>query len=352
MEKYGIRNIELDWFRSYLRNRTQSVKHNNKLSKPLNVDLGVPQGSTLGPLLFTLFVNDLPMHVSNGRCSMFADDTIIYCNDTSTVNLNDTMNDTLNQVCKWYEANRLVLNVSKSSSMLIDSNSSTGCNDDFQLSLNGNPIEHVHSTKYLGVFIDDKLKFDIHVCELTKVLSRKLAWLARLRHIVPGNVLKLTYSAYIMPVFDYACSVWGCSRSNVNNIQRLQNRAARIICGNFDIINFRGIDLVKSLGWQTIDERINYFLGITMYNCIHGTAPMYLSNSVVMACETSDRHTRLNDTLQVHIPYCRTDKFKKSFIYRGSCIWNNLPDDIHYANSLSQFKSLLKGTHRANTAVV
>ena len=349
MEKYGIRANELKWFKSYLRNRTQSVKHNNKLSKPMNVNIGVPQGSTLGPLLFTLFVNDLPIYISNGRCSMFADDTIVYCNDSNIANLNDKMNESLHEIYKWYSANRLVLNVSKSNSMLITPSNGFDDRNDFQMYLNGNPVKNVNYTKYLGVYIDDQLKFDYHVNELSKNISKKLAWLTRLRHIVPNNVLRLTYNTFIMPLFDYACSVWGCSRNNIYYIQRLQNRAARIICGNFDIVNTRGIDLVSSLGWQTIEQRINYFLGVTMYNCIHGTAPMYLCNSVVMACECNDRYTRLNDTMQVQVPCFKTDAFKRSFIYRSSVVWNNLPDHVQNANSLHQFKFLNK-CNRGNTA--
>ena len=341
LQKYGVRNIELKWFQSYLDNRTQSVKHINKLSTPLSVNIGVPQGSTLGPLLFMLFVNDLPMHISNGQCSMYADDTIIYCNDRNVADLNDDLNDTLDQVNEWYKANKLVLNVSKSNAMLIHSNSE--CNDErFQPILDGNFIDQVKSTKYLGVHIDDKLNFCSHINELTKTLSKKLSWLARLRHIVPSNILKLTYSTYIMPIFDYACTVWGCSNSNISSIQRLQNRAARIICGNFDIVNVRGIDLVKSLGWQTIEERINYFLSVTMYNCVYGIAPSNLCNSIIMACETSDRETRLSSGLKVSVPSTRTDVFKRSFNYRGAIAWNNLPDRAHNAVSTESFKFFVK----------
>lgn len=244
MLKYRIRNTEIEWFKSYLSNRTQSVKHNKKLSEPLLVNVGVPQGSTLGPLLFTLFVNDLPMHVTNGRCSMYADDTIIYCYDANIECRTDSMNDTLDHVNKWYKVNRLVLNVSKSNSMLIRSNLENSNVANFKVYLNETTLNGLPSTNYLGVYIDQNLKFDTHVMELIKTVSRKLGWLGRLRHIVPLNVLKLTYSTYIMPNFDYGCTVWGCSKKDVELIQRLQNRTARIVCGNYDIVYTRGIDLV------------------------------------------------------------------------------------------------------------
>jgi hypothetical protein len=350
MKKYGVKNIELNWFASYLSDRTQSVRQNNILSEPLEVKIGVPQGSTLGPLLFMVFVNDLPIFVNNGRCSMYADDTIVYCNNADVNHLVGNMNDTLFEVNEWYKANRLVLNISKSNSMLIGSNVNDDDIRNFQVTLGGMPLNCNQSTKYLGVHIDQNLKFETHVSELSSVLSRKLSWLARLRHIVPNNVLQLTYITYIMPVFDYACSVWGCTRKNIDVVQRLQNRAARIVSGNFDIINVRGIDLVKELGWQTIEERVNYFLSVTMYNSIYGYAPSYLCNSVVMACEANDRNTRINNTLQVDVPSSRTSDFERSFIYRASNFWNTLPHSIHMATSTESFKRLLKDYTRANTA--
>ena len=89
----------------------------------------------------------------------------------------------------------------------------------------------------------------------------------------------------MLPNFDYACTIWGSVNANTKCIQRLQNRAARIICNNFDIINYRGIDLVRELQWLSISQRINYFLCVLVFNCIHGNAPRYLSDSnVVHAC--------------------------------------------------------------------
>jgi hypothetical protein len=136
--------------------------------------------------------------------------------------------------------------------------------------------------------------------------------------------------------------VWGCSNAYVNLIQRFQNRAARIVCSNFDIVNTRGEDLVRQLKWQTIQQRINYFLSTQMYNCIHGNAPDYLVNSIVMACEASDVNTRVNDTLNVQVPFCRTDIMKRSFIYRGSKVWNDIPRDIQEATNVKEFKCHIK----------
>lgn len=339
--KYGIRNSELYWFQSYLSNRSQSVNYCNNLSGTSTVNIGVPQGSTLGPLLFVLFVNDLPMHIKNARCTMYADDTIIYVNGDKVSEANDLICDTLATVNEWYIANKLVLNVNKCNAMLISPNN-VDLDNDFEVILNGRAISNVHFTKYLGVIVDSQLKFHCNINELVKKLSQKIAWLGRLRHIVTAPVLSLVYHTYIQPIFDYCCTVWGCNAVNINAIQKLQNRAARIITSNFDIINVRGEDLVKQLKWQTIDDRIKYFLNIQMYQAIHGNSPDYLCNSIVMACESNDLSTRSHNTLNVEVPFCRTDVMKRSFIYRGSKLWNNLPDNVQNSESVNVFKHNLK----------
>lgn len=350
LSKYGIKEKELIWFKSYLTDRQQIVRYKNDTSKALSLNIGVPQGSTLGPLLFMLFVNDLPLFVTDGRCSMFADDTIVYCTDTNVEDLTAKLNSCVNNLSEWYKCNKLVLNVNKTNCMIINSSVTDLDRETFEVTLSDIRIENVTSNKYLGVTIDETLTFKNHINELVKKISSKIGWLSRLRHIVSRQILELTYKVYIQPLFDYACTVWGCSSSNINAIQRLQNRAARIITGNFDIINVRGIDLVKSLKWLTVQERIEYFLNVYMYQCIHGYAPAYLVNSVVMACEGHDRDTRLSNTMAVQLPECNSSAMQRSFINRGSVAWNKLPNHLQNCTELKNFKStvkheLLKGTN-------
>ena len=343
LTKYGINDNELHWFKSYLSERCQSVIYNNQLSNPLDCSIGVPQGSNLGPLLFTLFVNDFSTSIRNGRISMYADDTILYCDGDNVLDIARNLNECLDDAALWYSKNCLALNVKKTIGMLIGSNVNSDDLNEFNLKLSGEFIENVSMSKYLGVHVDENLKFDGHVNEIVKNISKKLSWLGRLRHIVPKNILELSYRTYIVPLFDYACTVWGYSNANVSCIQRLQNRAARIITGCFDIVNVRGVEIVKQLKWQTMQERINYFLSIHIFNCIHGNAPQNLVNSIVMACEVHDVNTRLANSFNVVVPEYRTEIYKRSFIYRASIVWNELPESIKECNNLADFKCKVKG---------
>ena len=110
------------------------------------------------------------------------------------------------------------------------------------------------------------------------------------------------------------------------------------------------MDFVKKLDcWLTTEQRVNYFLCVTMYNSTHGLAPAQLCNSVVMACETSDRDTWLSESLQVCVPEARTNDFKKSFLFRAK-VWNALPPQLHNATSSDNFKSQYEQYVQGNAA--
>ena len=134
------------------------------------------------------------------------------------------------------------------------------------------------------------------------------------------------YKTYVQSKIDFGLSIWGCSAEvNLNRVQRIQNLLARIICNNFDYIHSRGIDLVRSLKLQTIRERRDYFLCVLMFKCIHGLAPHYLSNDVTMHVDIHGYDTRSAENTDLYIPRCAKEIYKRSFLYKGSSLWNKLP---------------------------
>ena len=152
------------------------------------------------------------------------------------------------------------------------------------------------------------------------------------------------YQCIIQPILDYAIPVWGfTSQLNLSRMQRLQNRAARIITGNFDYINVRGIDIVKQLKWMNLIARRDYFVAFTVFKCIRGMAPTYISDCITICNEIAIRDTRnATSTNLVTLPYASLDIFKNSFAYRGPFIWNALPNNIRNCVTLSCFKIALK----------
>ena len=148
----------------------------------------------------------------------------------------------------------------------------------------------------------------------------------------------------MQPVFDYACIVWSTTKQgNIQKLQRAQNKAARIVSGNFDYVNFSSLDLIRAIKWPTVQEKCNYFTALLMYKSINGLT-LHLTDSLVRACDVHDRNTRSSNSKDVHVPPHKSNILKRSFIYNGSVIWNYFPSEIKRAENLNQFKYKYKTT--------
>ena len=342
LSRYGINDLEALWFSSYLRNRSQFVKCNGEISSKCHVPIGVPQGSVLGPILFSLFVNDISSHVYPCSVNLYADDTLLYCTGHDVTEATEKLQVSLNEVSKWYNGNRLALNADKSKCMVIASKHQTRNECIMNVSLNNTTMEQVKNVKYLGVIIDSNLTWNDHVSTLCKNLSYKVSQLSRSRNIVTKEMMLTIYNSIIQPTIDYAITVWGhTTMTNINKIQRLQNLSARIIVDNFDYINVRGVDLVKELKWMNVSERIKYFEQLLMFKCIHGMAPDYLCDQVTMEIDIRNVVTRSHD-MNMHVPFPKNEFARKSVFYSGAKNWNSLSGDNKDTASIDCFKRKLK----------
>ena len=165
----------------------------------------------------------------------------------------------------------------------------------------------VESAKYLGIFITSDISWDFHIQILCKQMYYLLSLLRRLRAIFPQTYCHRSISHIYSPSFTTVLQ-YGCTtQKNLTLVQRLQNHAVRVILGNFDYINFRGIELVKSLGLYTIEERRTYFLATLMFKSIHGLAPAYLCNQVVMNFDVNGYDTRGTDSVNLYLPKLKKD---------------------------------------------
>ena len=172
LRKYGICDKAHSWFESYLDNRMQRCSVNGTLSRSCSLSCGVPQGTILGPLLFLLYINDLPSCLSNCQSRMCADDTHLTYAGFSADNIQTCLNDDLVNVSNWLIANKLTLNMTKTEFMLIGSRQRLcTLTVPSRPSINGSPIEHVTTAKSLGVLIDDNLTWRSHIDKLTKKIA-------------------------------------------------------------------------------------------------------------------------------------------------------------------------------------
>ena len=338
---YGVKNSEYKWFCEYLNGRAQVVKHNNTLSNKSDITIGVPQGSVLGPILFTLFVNDITQYSETGICNLYADDTIAYCQGNTVQEVQEKLQLCVSKLSEWYSNNKLSVNTNKCEVMLIASRNRV-ISDHLDIRINGTDLLYVTCANYLGMQIDNNLSWNQYVDKLSSNIACKLNRLRRLKGVVSCDVLSKIFLTFIQPCIDYAISVWGqTSEYNIDKIQRLQNFAARMVTNNYDFINIRGIEIVKSLGWMNVRQRCFYFTTTLMFKCIHGLAPSYMVNDVVMNCDVNQMNTR-SHPMNLYVPSVTSQFGKKSFKYAGAIAWNGLPSDLKDIYIYNSFKSKLK----------
>ena len=328
--KYGIDNNELSWFKSYLSNRTQAVvNNNNNMSSFSQVNTGIPQGSVLGPVLFLVMVNDLPMHVEN--CNLYADNTMIEAVGKTIDEVVESLQIQNGQLCSWFRHNRLTVNASKSCSMIIGTRQrlkNISLSENIGITMNNEVILNKSNHVYLGLHIDNHLSFDImidHIC--TKLRSRLVSMLQRLNKFVPVSSLNHLYYAVVQLHIDYCLLIWGhTSNNNISRVQKFQNRVARITTQNFDF-NTSGISLVKSLGWLNIKQRMQFLACMLMHKSIHYDAPYYLSDNVTFLSDINDSYTRQCESNTLHRIW-KNIFLQKTFHVFASHIWNNLPIEL------------------------
>ena len=159
LEIYGIKDEALLWFNIYLTNRKQQVKINNSNSDFKHISCGVPQGSTLGPLLFLLFINDLPLYTNNVFTDLYADDTTLYDVQDSMEQIENNLQIALNNLHIWCRSNSMILNSSKTKVMLVTTNQKRQrlSNDNLDLKFNNETLNMISNDKILGVFVDNNL---------------------------------------------------------------------------------------------------------------------------------------------------------------------------------------------------
>ena len=180
-------------------------------SKTEGIDVGVPQGSCLGPLLFLIYINDLPQAVQNSTVSTYADDTSL-CYQSSDINvLNEAINNDLKQLDTWLQGNKLSLNVAKTNAMLVSikqkHNILKSRNEDVDFKIRDNELKIIQKTKYLGVQIDNSLNWKEHIKTVSTKVSRAIGLLKHAKTFVPQETLKTLYTGIVEPHFRYCCSV-------------------------------------------------------------------------------------------------------------------------------------------------
>ena len=336
---YNFSENAINWFSSYLKDRTQKVGIGNVFSEAEKVTSGVPQGSVLGPILFLMFINDLPLVSKKSETDLFADDATLRSTSKNVDTIEENLKTDLNAISVWCDNNNMHLNAFKTKCMLMGTKQKLSriSKKDLNLFINDNEIENVSSHKVLGIMIDSSLTWNEQIDYIVKKINSKVFLFSRIKKFLPKDTRILYYNAYIQPLFDYCITIWGnCSKQNIERLLKLQKKIARMILDKS--YDHPSEPLFKELKWLSIDKRIEYQKSLLMYKCQNEIAPQYLQD--LFKFNSSDVYKLRSVTnSNLAIPKPKTEIFKKSFQYSGTLIWNSLPHAVKSCNSLTTFKT-------------
>ena len=336
LKVYGIRGIANNWFKSYLSNRTQYVEYAGVKSSLKSLDHGVPQGSILGPLLFLLYINDLPNATSLNILS-FADDTTAYISDHNMQNLQTNINRELNKIYIWLCHNKLSLNIEKTSYMVFSAKRLSNVDNEIQLKVNDCRLQRNghnmtnETNKFLGIHFDETLTWKFHIDKVSRTISKALFALNKVKNFLPKSSLRTLYFSLIHCHISYGLLAWGNSCA-INRLYLLQKRAVRIISGKAYRAHtdplFLNLEILK-----IYDEHKMQSL-LFAHDYWHDKLPSSFKNFYDTGHNVATRRHN-QKKLYTHRP--RTNFSRDAAYYKTAILWNNLNENLKIDNR-SKFK--------------
>ena len=340
LKRHGIRGCALSLIKSYLSNRKHLVKINGVESSFLTLNIGVPQGSVLGPLLFLIFINDLPYY-TNLKVKLFADDTMLTMESDTYTDLQTNVNLEINKVHRWLCANKLTLNITKSKYMIV-TNKKKPTEGEFRVKINGVDIEKCSSYKYLGVYIDENLNWKAHVDYICGKITKVCGMLSKLRHCVGYDILKMVYYALVTSHLQYCNLVWGnADETTLKPLQTLQNRIVRIM--TFAPFSSHNVNQIyDDLEFLNLSQIHKLSKAKFVYKHTNGLLPSNF-NDYLCSVENTHSYTLRSSTNGCYRQILgKTNQSYKMIQFDGAKLWNTIPRNIKTAESLKTFALVYK----------
>ena len=292
-----------------------------------------------------MYINDLPNCLEKSNVSMYADDTCLCCSFDSVDAINQAINADLIALKGWLEGKKLSLNVAKTEAMINGSNKKlhkiyTPDAPKPQFRIGCEDVRLLSDVKYLGVQLDQELKWTNHFTTVTKMISRGIGILRYAKQYLPPATIETMYRSLEEPYFRYCCPVWGnAGVSIIGKLQKLQNRAAKLITNSpFDASPF---PVIRALGWSTVREIIDLESARIVYKSLNGDAQSYMSDMFTKVNVSTTRSLR-NSDYDLRVPFLRTTKGQRCFSYQGAKLWNGLSKKNKHTSALKNFMKAIK----------
>jgi hypothetical protein len=343
----GVNGLALDWFNSYISNRTQSVVINETLSKCVSLSIGVPQGSILGPLLYNIYVQPLRrIFIKHQVKSMgYADDNFLYlrfklnCDDMSKKIVQ--LEKCIEEAKIWMASNKLKVNDSKTEFIVFSPKHRKMDNNNCSLSVGETSIKPTDCMKILGALFDQHLTMEKQINSVIRSAYFQLRMIGMIKHYLDKPMLARIIHALFTSRIDHMNSLLVSVPSyDINRLQKVQNHAARLLSGARRCDHITPV--LKSLHWLPVTERVVYKILITAHKCICAkSAPEYLCDLLDLYKPKRCLRSALDNTL-LSRPVSKLAAGDRSFRYSAPRLWNSLPTVIREQTVTTTFKKSIK----------
>ena len=329
LERVGIDVHTIMWIKSFLSERTQKVVIDGEESTAVPVTSGatsgVPQGSVLGPILFLIFIDDMPLYTTNSQVRLFADDTIVYLTVTGREDCVKLQED-LKSLERWEREWQMEFHPEKCNVLRITRKKSKTT---FPYTLHNHTLKEVLSAKYLGVTISNDMTWNNHTDNTAAKANRKLGFIKRNVKTKDRKIKEKAYTTIVRPTVEYCSTVWDpYTKIQTSTIEKVQRRAARWVTGRFHNISSVS-DMIQELGWRDLNQRRVDSRLAMMYKIKHGLVNIPFGHFVTLQ----------RDGIDIQPIFARTQYYEYSFFPRTVTDWNGISRNTLLAPTLTMFKT-------------
>ena len=342
--KFGVEGSALKWINSYLTDRRQSVLVNGVYSEPTTLKYGVPQGSVLGPTIFSDYSSPAAALVRSHNISVqcYADDTQLYVafHPNEEAEILERLEHCIEDLRKWMNRNRLKLNDSKTEFIVFGTKSKLRSITTTSVRVGKENIKTVKVVRNIGAYFDCEMKMNTQVNNMCKSAWRNLYSISKIRNYLTQDQAKTVIHAYVTTKLDANNSLLaGITLEQKQQLERLQNAAARVITGSkkFDHVK----PLLHKLHWLPIEDRITFKILLLTYKSLNEKGPVYLRE--LFQLRDPPRTLRSVHALILDYPRTKLASYgDRAFSIAAAVKWNRLPQKIRASVSVNAFKCQLK----------
>jgi hypothetical protein len=329
LDNYGIKNKEKNWCKTFLHDRTISTKIDNMIGKAQHINWGVPQGSILGPVLFLIYINDIYDIQLNGRILNYADDCVIINEAKNLTLLSQEANRDISSFNKWCTNNRLQINCKKTKFINFSLKNKNEqyldikihSKDCSHINCNCEKLEQCKSIKYLGIHVDENLKWNVHIEKLYNYLKSMCYYFYHIRNYLDLKSCLMVYYAMIHSHLNYGIHIWGSTYdTHLNKLYKMQKKIFKIM--------FKSEYIFDKIPILNIKQ--SYILKIIIYH----------KKNKINICELNTGYNLRNKGIQATLP--KKEKYRQFFIYVYCKIFPHIPESILKENDLKKFKQETK----------